>query len=69
MKTEQDTWGYQHNCVNYEPCPLCFGCRSYDPSWFKCKHCEEDRKINICSREKHTPKLLTKMIRRKRLNV
>ena len=69
MKTEHDTWGYQHNCVNYDPCPLCYGCRAYDPSWHKCRHCEDDLKNNICNKQRHTVKLLNRMIGRRKLNV
>lgn len=69
MKTQYDTWGAQHTCINYEPCPLCYGCRSYSSSWYKCRHCEEDVKNNICDTRRHTVKLLSRMIRRQKLNV
>ena len=69
MKTKYDTLGYQHSCVNYDPCPLCWGCRAYDPSYKKCKMCETDIKQNICNKQKHTPKVLAKMIRRTTIRV
>lgn len=68
QKTEQDTYGWQHSCINYEPCPLCYGCRHYDSSWIKCSACEQDRKKNICDIRKHTSKILSKMIRRAKIN-
>lgn len=69
MKTEYDTWGKQHNCVNYTPCPLCYGCRAYDASWLKCRNCEQDKKQNICDVQRHTPKILSRMIRRSKIYV
>lgn len=69
MKTKYDTLGYQRSCVNYDPCPLCWGCRAYDPSYKKCEMCETDAKQNICNKKKHTPQLLAKMIRRTTIRV
>ena len=64
-KTPYDTWGYQHSCVRYEPCPLCYGCRAYDSSYKKCEHCEEHKRRDICDKKKHTTKALTLMMKGK----
>lgn len=69
MKTIYDIWGYQHSCPNYDPCPVCYGCRACDPSWIKCSHCLQDPKKDICNKKKHTIKALNKMIRRPKFNV
>ena len=66
-KTRYDVWGVQHNCVNYDGCPLCYGCRAYDPSYVKCQNCAEDMKKNVCNRELHREKLVAKMITRERI--
>jgi len=63
-KNRYDVWGVQHNCLNYEECPLCYGCRAYDSSYIKCQHCAENMKKNVCNKKKHTPKALTMMIQR-----
>lgn len=65
-KTIYDTWGYKHNCVNYEPCVLCYGCRHYDPSYIKCEHCAKNFRKNICDTKKHTPKVLSMMVPRQK---
>ena len=68
MKTKYDTLGYQY-CPDYDPCPLCYGCRAFNPSRVKCQNlCEHDNpKFNICNKEKHTEKALSLMIRREHL--
>lgn len=66
-KEPSDVWGYSHGCLNFQQCPLCYGCRAYDPSYIKCRHCEEDAKRHICNREKHTEKILAKMIQRQKI--
>ena len=35
-KKPQDVIGYQIQCADYHMCPICYGCRSYDPSYYKC---------------------------------
>lgn len=64
-KTQYDTWGYKYHCILYEPCPLCYGCRAYDPSYKKCEHCEENSRRDICDKKKHTEKALTLMLKGK----
>lgn len=58
--------GAQMNCPNFDPCPLCFGCRSYSSSVNRCKKCYEDnKKQNICNRELHTETALSMMLKLK----
>lgn len=65
-KTPYDTQGYKHNCVNYNPCPLCYGCRNYDASYAKCVNLcgSKNKKFNVCDRYKHRDDLLARMIKR-----
>lgn len=66
IKTPNSALGARRNCPNFDPCPLCFGCRSYDSAVVKCGLCyEEDRKANICNRELHTEKALAVMLQMK----
>ena len=64
QKTPQSTAGYQAGCPDYNPCPLCYGCRSYDPSYYKCVITCGGTKYNTCDTHKHNDKALSLMIRR-----
>ena len=69
-KTPQDVMGYKINCPDYHKCPLCYGCRSYDPSYYKCiTLCGTNQKNNICNTIKHKDKLITKMIHKTTINL
>ena len=69
MKTKYDTQGYKLNCPDYNPCPLCYGCRNFDSSRIRCQNrCETTNpKHNICDKKKHTEKGLSLMIKRPNL--
>jgi hypothetical protein len=70
QKTVHDVRGWQIDCINFHPCPLCYGCRNYDPSYKKCEKCaEENMKQNICNRTLHTEKALAMMIRPMRIDL
>ena len=58
-------------CSSYDPCPLCYGCRNFDPSRVKCQnYCEyKNPKYNICDRYKHNDAALSMMIRRSVIKV
>lgn len=65
FKTERDTEGYQNDCSNYDPCPLCYGCRNYGIYSDRCDTlCGDNHKKNICNRELHTSRNIAKMVRR-----
>lgn len=61
-KSKYDTRGWQINCKDYTPCPLCYGCRSYDSKYIKCEGC--DNKTDKCNVELHTEKNIALMIPR-----
>lgn len=63
-KTRYDVWGVQHNCPNYQECPICYGCRNYDSSFYKCHNCAENTKQNVCNRKLHRADLLARMVTR-----
>lgn len=50
--------GNQIYCINYQGCPLCYGCRAYDsrdPECYNCKLADDKmgKKYNICNKELH----------------
>lgn len=66
MKTKKETVkGYVTDCFNYDPCPLCYGCRNYGV-FNKCvNRCGGDLKTNTCTNTKlHNEKNFAKMIYR-----
>lgn len=70
MKTANSSLGAQKNCINFEPCPLCYGCRNYDSADIRCDECYEEKKQNICKTYVHTNKALGLMLRhRERIHI
>lgn len=68
QKTPDDVRGRKINCPYFVKCPLCYGCRAYNPKFVKCQTCKlENAKMNICKTEKHQPHLLEKMIKKERI--
>lgn len=70
QKSQADVMGTLINCKDYEPCPLCYGCRAYTPNRVKCiNKCGTDAKFNTCNVTKHRADLLARMITRERIVV
>lgn len=70
QKTPADVMGVQINCPNYEMCPLCYGCRAYNPSYVKClNRCGQNEKFHTCDTKKHRADLLARMITREKIVV
>ena len=69
MNTKQpsDVRGNKIKCINYQMCPVCYGCRAYDsrdPECFECK-AEDDafnKRYNLCNKELHEPWKINKLI-------
>lgn len=61
-KTVHDTRGSKIKCINFQKCPLCYGCRRYNSADPECKQCLNDKKINICNTELHRDEVTAKMI-------
>ena len=62
-KTLEAVKGFKTRCPDFSPCPLCYGCRNYDPSYYKCATICKGTKFDVCNKEKHTEKALGMMIR------
>ena len=51
-KTYHDVRGSKIKCINYQKCPLCYGCRRYSSIDPECRKCyEENKKFNICNKD------------------
>ena len=64
IKTKHSARGAKINCINFHPCPLCYGCRNYDSKYIECQKCSsENQKYNICKVNFHTADKLAKMLK------
>lgn len=68
IKKVNDVRGYKINCANFNPCPLCFGCRNADPKYIKCEKCMES-KYDICNTDLHTEKAISMMVPRQTIKI
>ena len=70
QKQPSDVRGVRIRCPHFEQCPLCYGCRNYNPKYLKCQECKlENEKQNICKTDRHRADLLEKMILRERIEI
>lgn len=62
---EEQVAGYIHNCIGYDPCPLCYGCRNFG-RYIKCENkCGNNIKLNVCNKPSlHNETNYGKMIKR-----
>lgn len=63
MKRPGDVRGRQIHCPDFQQCPVCYGCRSYDTKYEECRKCGSDKK-NICNKQKHRPDLMAQLVTR-----
>ena len=55
-------------CINYQICPICYGCRAYDSRYEDCVECYQDgidesnRNFNVCNTELHEAWKINRMI-------
>jgi hypothetical protein len=55
--------GNKIRCINFQMCPLCYGCRSYDSRDPECVICKtEDAKMNVCNTNLHEAWKIDRMI-------
>lgn len=57
-----DVRGYKTKCINFQSCPLCYGCRRYSTVDPECIKCATNKKTNICNTDLHKSDLIGKMI-------
>lgn len=69
-KTSEQVRGSRIRCLDYEMCPLCYGCRAFNSRYQKCLDCKnENAKFNLCDTKKHKTDLIAKMITRERIDL
>ena len=56
-------------CINFQQCPMCYGCRNYDSRLEECRECWEDgikpgqkRNYNVCNTDLHESWKVNRMI-------
>ena len=68
-KNRNSARGAQIDCLNFEMCPLCYGCRNYNTQLPECQKCLKDPKNNICNLQSHKAHLVARMITKQKINV
>lgn len=69
-KTKNDSRGAKYNCINFQLCPFCYGCRNYREDDPDCKECkEENAKYNICNTLKHKDAVINKMVIKQKISM
>lgn len=68
-KTVHNVRGYQIGCINFQKCPLCFGCRRFNTADPECKICLENKKQNICKVDLHRDEITSRMITKGNLHL
>lgn len=64
--------GNQIKCINYQGCPLCYGCRAYDSRDPECRECkladkQKGKFYNICNTKLHESWKINKIITKNRI--
>lgn len=60
--------GNRIGCINFQMCPLCYGCRAFDSRDPECRTCEltghdgSKRNFNICNKNLHEEWKVNKMV-------
>lgn len=67
IKQASSVRGSKIVCINYQMCPVCYGCRSYDARDPECKICKDldtniGRNYHICNKELHESWKINKLI-------
>ena len=69
-KTKFSALGAKMNCPNFNPCPLCYGCRNYNDKYEACLKCKEDnKKYNTCNTNLHKADIISKMLYNNTINI
>lgn len=67
--------GSKAKCINYTPCPMCYGCRAYDSRDPECAECRQEdinvygKPYNICKKELHEGWKLNKLITKNKVHL
>lgn len=70
QKSPHDVYGWQHDCPNFQQCPVCYGCRNYDSSVVKCyERCGGNMKKNVCNTQRHKDNLIAKLLTKETIHI
>lgn len=70
QKTAAEVKGALINCKDFDPCPMCYGCRNFTTNRVKCiNKCGVNEKFDTCNVSRHRPDLLARMITKERIVV
>jgi len=70
QKTIADVKGSLINCKDFNPCPMCYGCRNFTTNRVRCVNkCGVNEKFDTCNTNRHRPDLLARMITKERIVV
>lgn len=67
IKQPSDVRGSKIKCINYQMCPVCYGCRSYNSRDNECIECKKEddvrgKNYNLCNKELHESWKINKLI-------
>jgi hypothetical protein len=69
-KTANDALGARKKCMNFQMCPMCYGCRNYRSNDDACSECAStNKKDNICNTDLHKTDLIAKFITKSRIKL
>lgn len=67
--------GNKIGCINYQMCPICYGCRAYNNRDEDCIICQEEgndgskRNFNICNKNLHESWKVNNMITKNKIKI
>lgn len=61
-------------CINYQMCPICYGCRAYNSEDEDCLICEQEgkganRNFNVCNTKIHEAWKINKLISKTKIEL
>lgn len=74
IKQPSQVRGNQIRCINYQMCPLCYGCRAYDSRDPECLECKDldtikGKNYNICNKNLHESWKINKIMTKTSLQI
>ena len=67
--------GNRIGCINYQMCPICYGCRAYDDNDEDCVICfaegkdGSNRNFNVCNTKLHESWKINNMVTRNKIDI
>lgn len=72
IKQPSNVRGNKIRCINYQMCPVCYGCRAYNSRDIECIECKKEddlkgKKYNLCNTELHEAWKINKLITKSKI--